>query len=71
MPVSKRPDNFLSPSNMPLNSRTYTQIHTLTVVQGDGGVGGGGGVMEPLPRVFNMLQSFETILPLVESLWSS
>ena len=41
MPVSKRPDNFLSPSNMPLNSRTYTQIHTLTVVQGDGGVGGG------------------------------
>ena len=66
MPVSKRPDNYLSPSNMPLNSRTYTQIHTLTVVQG--GRGGGGWLMEPLPRVFNMLQSFETILPLVESL---
>ena len=42
MPVSKRPDNFLSPSNMPLNSRTYTQIHTLSVVQGDGGGGGKG-----------------------------
>ena len=65
MSVSKRPDNYLSPSNMPLNSRTYTQIHTLTVVQG---AGGGGWLMEPLPRVFNMLQSFETILPLVESL---
>ena len=28
-------------------------------------------VMEPLPRVFDMLQYFETILPSVESLWSS
>ena len=27
--------------------------------------------MEPLPRVFDMLQRFETILPLEESLWSS
>ena len=27
--------------------------------------------MEPLPGVFDMLQYFETILPLVESLWSS
>ena len=33
---------------------------------------GGGGVMEPLlPRVFDVLQYFETILLLVESLWSS
>ena len=34
------------------------------VVQGMGG----GGWMEPLPGVFDMLQYFETILPLVESL---
>ena len=27
--------------------------------------------MEPLPGVFDMLQYFETILPLVESLWAS
>ena len=27
--------------------------------------------MEPLPRVFDMLQYFETILPSVENLWSS
>ena len=31
----------------------------------------GEGWMEPLPGVFDMLQYFETILPLVESLWSS
>ena len=43
--------------------RTYTQIHTPTVVQG-----GRGAWMEHLPRVFDMLQYFETILPLVESL---
>ena len=43
------------------NLRTYTQIHTPTVVQGGGG-------MEPLPGVFDMFQYFETILPLVESL---
>ena len=30
--------------------------------------GGGGGWMEPLPRVLDMLQYFETILLLVESL---
>ena len=30
--------------------------------------GGGGVLMEPLPRVFDMLQYFKTILPLVESL---
>ena len=29
---------------------------------------GGGGLMELLPRVFDMLQYFETILPLVENL---
>ena len=48
------------------NLGTYTQIHTPTVVQGGGG--GGGSWMVPLSRVFDMLQYFETILPLVESL---
>ena len=43
----------------------YKQIHTRTVVQGEGRR------MEPLPGVFDMLQYFETISPLVESLWSS
>ena len=35
-----------------------------------GGRGGewGWGLMEPLPGIFDMLQYFETILPLVESL---
>ena len=33
--------------------------------------GGGGGVDGTHPGVFDMLQYFETILPLVESLWSS
>ena len=33
--------------------------------------GGGGGVLEPLPSVFEMLQYFVTILPSVESLSSS
>ena len=33
--------------------------------------GVGEGWMEPLPGVFNMLQYFETMLPLVENLWSS
>ena len=32
---------------------------------------GGGRWMEPLPGVFDMLQYFQTILPLAESLWSS
>ena len=41
------------------------QIHTPTVVQE--GVDG----PSPPPRVFDVLQYFETILPLVESLWSS
>ena len=40
-------------------------------VQGEGGYKEGGGWMEPLPGVFDMLQYFETILSLVESLWSS
>ena len=31
----------------------------------------GEGRMEPLPRVFDNLQYFETILPSVESLWST
>ena len=30
--------------------------------------GGGGGWMKPLPGVFDVLQYFETILPLVENL---
>ena len=33
--------------------------------------GGEGEWMEPLSGVFDMLQYFETILPLVENLWSS
>ena len=44
------------------NPRTYTQIHTPTKVQK------GGGLIESLPAVFDMLQYFEMILPLVESL---
>ena len=43
--------------------RTYTQIHAPTVVQGE--------VNGAPPEFFYMLQYFETILPLVESLWSS
>ena len=43
------------------------QIHTPTVVQG----GVGGRLIDPLPGIFDMLQGFETILPLEESLWSS
>ena len=38
--------------------RTYMKIHTPTMVQ----EGGGGGPDRP-PRVFDMLQYFETILP--------
>ena len=56
---------LLSPYLLLLNPRTYTPIHTPTVAQE------GGGWMEPLPGVFNILQYFETILPLVENLWSS
>ena len=40
------------------------QIHTPTVIQG--GMDG-----PPTPRVFDMLQYFETILPSEENLWSS
>ena len=47
---------------MNLNPRTNKQIHTPTVVRG------GGGLMEPLPGVFNTLQRIETISLLVESL---
>ena len=42
----------------------YTQIHTPSVVQG----WWSGEWIEPLPGVFDMLQYFETILPLVENL---
>ena len=51
----------------------YTQIQTPIVVQGRGGGvwGGGGGLMEPSSSGFDKLQYFETILPSVESLWSS
>ena len=49
------------------------QIHTPTVEQGSGGGGRGGWGwavlwMEALPGVFDMLQYYEAILPLVESL---
>ena len=43
-----------------INPRTYKQSHTPTVVQG-------GGLMDP-PWVFVMLQYFEKISPLMESL---
>ena len=46
-----------------LNPRTYTEIHTPTVGQGR--------VDETPPGFFYMLQYFEMILPLVESIWSS
>ena len=45
----------------PLNPRTYTQNHTSHQ-------GTRGGYMEPLPRVFDMLQCFEAILPSLKSL---
>ena len=48
-----------------INPRTYTQIHTPTMVQG---VGGGGELEGTLPGVFDVLQYFETILTSVESL---
>ena len=47
-----------------VNPRTYTESHTSTVVKG------GGELMVP-PWLFYMLQYFETVLPWVESLWSS
>ena len=45
--------------------RTYTQIHTPTLIQGREGW------MEPPPEFFYLLHYFETIFPLVESLWFS
>ena len=48
-----------------INPRTYTQSHTPTVVQGRGWL------TPPSLWVFDTLQYFETILPSVESLWSS
>ena len=39
----------------------FLTLGRTTIVQGGGGV----------PRIFDMLQYFETILPSVESLWSS
>ena len=48
------------------NPRTYKHINTPPWYKG-----GGGRWMDPLPGVFDMLQYFETILPLVESLWPS
>ena len=52
-----------------INPRTYTQFHIPTVLQRVGG--GGERVLAPLTRGFEMLQYFVTILPSVESLWSS
>ena len=49
--------------NIIINSRTYAQIHTPTVVQG-----GWGGWWNP--RVADVLQYFEKILPSMESLRS-
>ena len=49
-------------SNLTLIRTHKIIIHTPTMVQK------GGGLIEPLPAVFDMLQYFEMILPLVESL---
>ena len=49
------------------DSQTYAQGHTSSVIQGGGKLRGGGRLMEPLPRVFDVLQYFETIFPSVES----
>ena len=56
-------DLWLIVQTLYINPRTYTEIHTPTVVQG--------GVNETSPRVFDMLQYFKTIVPSVESFWSS
>ena len=56
----------MSSTHTTINPRTYTQIHTPTMVQE---VRGGGEKLEgTLPGVFDVLQYFETILPSVESL---
>ena len=52
-------DLWLIVQTLYINPRTYTEIHTPTVVQG--------GVNETSPRVFDMLQYFKTIVPSVES----
>ena len=57
-------DSLLTDTSI-INPRTYTQIHTPTLIQGGGG---GGDWMELLPGVFDIFQNFETILPLEESL---
>ena len=49
------------------NPRTYTQIHTLTLLQG----GGGGRWWNPTPDFWICCSISKTILPLVESLWPS
>ena len=58
-----------------LTQRLFAKHHTFSDAHADSyphrgtkGVGGGGGWMEPLPGVFDMLQYFETTLPSVESL---
>ena len=59
---------IVGPQMVHINPRTYRQSYSH---RGTRWVGRGGGVsMEP-PWVFDMLQSFETILPSVEGLWSS
>ena len=50
--------------------RLLSTTHVRKMVYSHRGTGGGEGWMDP-PRVFNMLQYFETILPSVETLWSS
>ena len=57
----------MSSTHTTINPRTYTQIHTPTMVQEVRG-GGGGKLEGTLPGVFDVLQYFETILPSVESL---
>ena len=55
-------------------SNDFSRFFTVRVLIGQAnsyhhrGTRRGGGWMEPLPGVFNMLQYFETILPLLESL---
>ena len=47
---------------------SLTEVHANSYPHRGTKVGGGVGWMEPLPGVFDILQYFETILPLVESL---
>ena len=64
MEAKKGEKNLLSP--IPLG-RPDTQANSYPHL-GTRGAGGGGKWMETLPGVFDMLQYFETILPLVKSL---